>query len=262
MLTALASMGSVGAMPVLAFQAVLVFQRHVKKKTCRVGGSTPVKVYNFEIPPFLFHLCKPFDIQAMTLGMITQYYTYVHEARMSRVGPALQGQSMDRAAWFNATLDGRCMVQSGKWLLPMDLQQWPRSLPNRGTLELDVLQLPLSKVPWIAHDGSICIGGKQVAPNAAAAAVAPTAAVTAGLSAASGMPVVQSSEMAQVAGIDEEGVDVVDEPDTDSVAAEGNEQADAEISSDDGMSESHDHGEGLDTDVTGAASSAVQSVPV
>ena len=86
----------------------------------------------------------------------------------------LQGQSFGRPAWFNATLDGRVLVQGGKWLIPLDLQQWPKTLPSRGSLELDVLQLPLSKVPWIANDGSIVITTKQVV---SAAASTPTAAV-------------------------------------------------------------------------------------
>lgn len=59
-------------------------------------------------------------------------------------------------------------MQSSKWLIPIDLQQWPKSLPIKGGLELDVLQLPLSKLPWIAKDGSIAIGGKGAAPIAAA----------------------------------------------------------------------------------------------
>ena len=166
--------------------------------------------------------------------------------------PALQGQSMGRPAWFNATLDGRCMVQSSKWIIPMDLQQWPRSLPSRGSLELDVLQLPLSKVPWIAHDGSICIGGKQVAPNAATVAGLTTAMVSA--------PLVQTSEVVQGVGDDEEGDHVVDEPKTDGDAAEGSHQADDDVSSEDGLLGSD--GDDMGTDVTGAASSAVQSVPV
>ena len=60
-------------------------------------------------------------------------------------------------------------MQSSKWLIPIDLQQWPKSLPNKGSLELDVLQLPLSKLPWIAKDGSIAVGSKATAPIAAAA---------------------------------------------------------------------------------------------
>ncbi|KAL0042870.1 hypothetical protein WJX79_002046 [Trebouxia sp. C0005] len=57
----------------------------------------------------------------------------------------VQAQGFGRSAWFNATLDGRLLVQGSKWLTPIDLQQWPKALPSRGTLELDVLQLPLSK---------------------------------------------------------------------------------------------------------------------
>ena len=63
------------------------------------------------------------------------------------------------------------MVQGSKWLTPIDLQQWPKSLPSRGTLELDVLQLPLSKVPWIAKDGSIAVGKRSSVPAAAAVPV-------------------------------------------------------------------------------------------
>ena len=80
----------------------------------------------------------------------------------------LQAQSFGRSAWFNAMLDGRLVVQGSKWLTPIDLQQWPKSLPSRGTLELDVLQLPLSKVPWIAKDGSIAVGRRSSVPAAAA----------------------------------------------------------------------------------------------
>ncbi len=80
----------------------------------------------------------------------------------------LQAQSFGRSAWFNATLDGRLVVQGSKWLTPIDLQQWPKTLPSRGTLELDVLQLPLSKVPWIAKDGSIAVGRRSTVPAAAA----------------------------------------------------------------------------------------------
>ena len=69
----------------------------------------------------------------------------------------LQAQAFGRSAWFNAKLDDRQLVQAGKWLIPLDLQQWPKSLPNKGRLELDVLQLPFSKVPWIGNDGSIAI---------------------------------------------------------------------------------------------------------
>lgn len=47
-------------------------------------------------------------------------------------------------------MDGRVLAQEGKWVIPLDLQQWPKSLPNRGLLELDVLQLPIQKVPWMA----------------------------------------------------------------------------------------------------------------
>ena len=63
------------------------------------------------------------------------------------------------------------MVQGSKWLTPIDLQQWPKSLPSRGTLELDVLQLPLSKVPWIAKDGGIAVGKRSSVPAAAAVPV-------------------------------------------------------------------------------------------
>ncbi|DBB11592.1 TPA: hypothetical protein ACH3X3_006983 [Trebouxia sp. C0006] len=83
----------------------------------------------------------------------------------------LQAQSFGRSAWFNAMLDGRLVVQGSKWLTPIDLQQWPKSLPSRGTLELDVLQLPLSKVPWIAKDGSIAVGRRSSVPAAAAVLV-------------------------------------------------------------------------------------------
>ena len=62
-------------------------------------------------------------------------------------------------------------MQGSKWLTPIDLQQWPKSLPSRGTLELDALQLPLSKVPWIAKDGSIAVGGRSSVPAAAAVPV-------------------------------------------------------------------------------------------
>ncbi|DBA68532.1 TPA: hypothetical protein ACH3X2_013596 [Trebouxia sp. C0005] len=80
----------------------------------------------------------------------------------------VQAQGFGRSAWFNATLDGRLLVQGSKWLTPIDLQQWPKALPSRGTLELDVLQLPLSKVPWIAKDGSIAVGSRSTVPAAAA----------------------------------------------------------------------------------------------
>ncbi len=83
----------------------------------------------------------------------------------------LQAQSFGRSAWFNATLDGRLVVQASKWLTPIDLQQWPKSLPSKGTLELDVLQLPLSKVPWIAKDGSIAVGRRSTVRAAAAVLV-------------------------------------------------------------------------------------------
>ena len=83
----------------------------------------------------------------------------------------VQAQTFGRSAWFNATLDGRLVVQGSKRLTPIDLQQWPKTLPSRGTLELDVLQLPLSKVPWIAKDGSIAVGRRSTVPAAAAVLV-------------------------------------------------------------------------------------------
>lgn len=64
----------------------------------------------------------------------------------------LQAQGLGRSAWYNATIDGKVLAQNGKWLIPLDLQQWPKALPNRGVLELDVLQLPMNKAPWIRAD--------------------------------------------------------------------------------------------------------------
>lgn len=61
----------------------------------------------------------------------------------------MQAQGLGHPAWFNATVDGKVLAQGGKWLIPLDLQQWPKALPNRGTLELDVLQLPMHKAPWM-----------------------------------------------------------------------------------------------------------------
>ena len=138
-------------------------------------------------------------------------------------------------------------MQSGKCLIPIDLQQWPKSLPSKGSLELDVLQLPLSQLPWIARDGSICVDSKQRTPTAAGL---PTASVT---SAA------QTSMLIQVAKVD----DVDDEPGTDDNAPDGGkaeQQADDSASSNDGLSESGD--DRVDDGMTGAASSAVQSAPV
>ena len=80
----------------------------------------------------------------------------------------VQAQSFGRSAWYNTTLDGRLMAQGGKWLIPLDLQQWARSLPNKGSMELDVLQLPLGKVPWIAKDGSIVISDRLAVCSAPA----------------------------------------------------------------------------------------------
>ena len=87
--------------------------------------------------------------------------------KASEVVCYLQAQAFGRSAWFNAKLDDRQLVQAGKWLIPLDLQQWPKSLPNRGRLELDVLQLPFSKVPWIANDGSIAICSRTTASTEA-----------------------------------------------------------------------------------------------
>lgn len=64
----------------------------------------------------------------------------------------MQAQGLGRPAWYNATVDGRLLAQGGKWLIPLDLQQWPKALPNRGTLGLDVLQLPQNKAPWMKND--------------------------------------------------------------------------------------------------------------
>ena len=64
----------------------------------------------------------------------------------------MQAQGLGRPAWYNATVDGRLLAQGGKWLIPLDLQQWPKALPSRGTLELDVLQLPQNKAPWMKND--------------------------------------------------------------------------------------------------------------
>lgn len=64
----------------------------------------------------------------------------------------LQAQGLGRSAWYNATIDGKVLAQNGKWLIPLDLQQWPKALPSRGVLELDVLQLPMNKAPWIRAD--------------------------------------------------------------------------------------------------------------
>lgn len=143
----------------------------------------------------------------------------------------------------------------------MDLQQWPKSLPSKGTLELDVLQLPLSKVPWIARDGSICIGGKQMAPKAdGGKQMAPTAdggkPKAAGLVTASAMPAAEPSKVV-------EDHDNGDEPESGvnaSQAAKMGEQAEADAGSDEGLSEYCD--DRMDDTMMGAASSAVQSVPV
>lgn len=71
-----------------------------------------------------------------------------------------QAQVLKRSAWYNATVDGRVLAQNGKWLIPLDLQQWPKALPNRGTLELDVLQLPMNKVPWM-RDNQVSIQSRK-----------------------------------------------------------------------------------------------------
>ena len=141
------------------------------------------------------------------------------------------------------------MVQGGKWIIPMDLQQWPKSLPSKGTLELDVLQLPLSKVPWIANDGSICIGGKQLAPK------------TAGLLTASVTPAAQTPVATEVVANEtvtdklESGVNAVV-----SDAADSRQQADVDSNSNDRSSVSDN--DGMEGAMMGAASSAVQSAPV
>lgn len=122
----------------------------------------------------------------------------------------------------------------------MDQQQWPKSLPSKGTLELDVLQLPLSKVPWIARDGSICIGGKEMVPKAAELM---TASVT---------PAAEASEIVKDA-------DNGDEPKR-GVDAKSGEQVEADADSDDGLSENG--GDRMDDTMMGAASSAVQSAPM
>ena len=126
----------------------------------------------------------------------------------------------------------------------MDLQQWPKSLPNKGTLELDVLQLPLSKVPWIAKDGSICIGGKQMAPNAAGLRTASTTSAV-------GVTELISDDV--VTDKPESGVNASD-------AAKSVQQVDVDTSSDDGLSVSKD--DRVEDVITSAASSAVQSTPV
>ena len=79
----------------------------------------------------------------------------------------MQAQSSGRSAWFNATLDGRVLAEGGKWLIPIDLQQWPKALPSRGSLEVDVLQLPVHKAPWMAS-GEICIHSTVSHPALAA----------------------------------------------------------------------------------------------
>ena len=129
----------------------------------------------------------------------------------------------------------------------MDLQQWPKSLPSRGTFELDVLQLPLSKVPWIANDGSICIGGKQMAPNAA------------GLMTASVTAAAQTSMVTEAIAYEDD----TDKPAsgvTASAAANSGQQADVDASSDDRLSMSDD--DRIEGAMMGAAGSAVQSAPV
>lgn len=92
--------------------------------------------------------------------------------------------------------------------------------------------------------------------------MAPSAAATAGQLTASVAPMEQACAVAPVAdgddGDDDNDVDV--QPDSDSIATRGEEQADADISSADGLSASQDDREG--TAMTGGASSAVQSVPV
>lgn len=126
----------------------------------------------------------------------------------------------------------------------MDLQQWPKSLPNKGTLELDVLQLPLSKVPWIAKDGSICIGGRQMPPNAAGLPIASTT---------SAVGVTETISDDVVTDKPESGVNASD-------AAPSVQQVDVDASSDDGLSVSND--DRVEDVITSAASSAVQSTPV
>lgn len=133
----------------------------------------------------------------------------------------------------------------------MDLQQWPKSLPSKGTLELDVLQLPLSKVPWIARDGSICIntGGKQMAPKAA------------GLMTDSVTPAAETPRVADD-GNNEDNQDNGDEPKSGvsaSHTADSGKQAEADTN-DEGMSENGDGG--MNDTMMGAASSAVHSAPV
>lgn len=129
----------------------------------------------------------------------------------------------------------------------MDLQQWPKSLPSKGTLELDVLQLPLSRVPWIAKDGSICIGSKQMAPQAAGL-------LTASVTSAAPAPVLSETIASDdVTGEPESGVSAIG-------AANSGQQADVDASSDHRLS-LYDDGR-MDDTMMGAASSAVQSGPV
>ena len=165
----------------------------------------------------------------------------------------MQGQSLGRPAWFNATLDNRAVVQGGKWLIPMDLQQWPKSMPSRGSLELDVLQLPLSRVPWIAKDSSIVISSKQMAPTVASP---PTAA---SLPTAFEAPTVQRRGGAEVA-TDEIGNEAKEDGNgTVSAGASGVQQAERDVNSGDTPPVSGD--EQADNALAGATSSVIQGAP-
>ena len=112
-------------------------------------------------------------------------------------------------------------------------------------MELDILQLPLSRVPWMAKDGSICIGGKQMAPKAAGLL---TVSVT---SAAQTRLEIKADEV--VTDKPESGVSASD-------AADIGQQAGVDACSEGRLSVSND--DRIDDRMMGAASSAVQSAPV
>ena len=165
----------------------------------------------------------------------------------------MQGQSLGRPAWFNATLDNRAVVQGGKWLIPMDLQQWPKSLPSKGTLELDVLQLPLSKVPWIAKDGSIVIGIKQMAPTTS------SPPIIASLPTAADTPAAQQPSAAVVAEHDTGHNEGQDSNGIVSDAASGIQQAEIDVNSGEVAAGSRD--DQTEDVLAGTTSSVIQRAP-
>ena len=171
----------------------------------------------------------------------------------------MQAQGFGQSAWFNATLDGKLMVQGSKWLTPMNLQQWPKSLPTKGSLELHVLQLPLSKLPWIARDGSIAICSTVTAPAAATAAAATAAAATAAAATKVSGAQAASSLRQEVAEANVDAGKPAEVLKESSVEQSDREEADLQADPKEHGDESVDESESRSDIVNGAASLALQS---